>query len=521
MSPTSPQTSPASSQKSPVSLQKSPSMHIEVCYDYKCSCKSALHPRKRVLHSRKRALHLWKRVLICMLTWCSKRTSAREKELCINANEPYITAKEPYISSKELCIISEQPYITTKEPYISAKELCTISKEPYVTPKEPYIFAKEPCIPARVCTLTRCGDVTCSAATTIARVTSTPRPATTVRNSTWGRRYTLVTSTHFWESTHLSICTCVRVNMHCVLVFVWLFKPAYWSVISPISKLIRLSFSPRLFCVPLNSDQLEWVLENEIEWHSKCNRLQCTCVLLLCPSTPPRPRPSHSSSSFFLRRAVPVSHLLSLSNTPVHALSYVHVSICLRQRIRRVLCVHHIHQPCPCIHQCVMSLYTSMSHVRVYVNESCLLCKESCLYVHRISSLYTYDSEYAECSVNFTYMSHVSVYINRSCLYIQRVTSIHIQQRVLGALFTSCTRVMSLYTSMSPYTSCNACVWHEAFIRETWLIHMMKWLFHWCDTTLSTASTRSASYPTPWSNSRTGHAWYTFSKVSLLLNLLD
>jgi len=456
MSPTSPQTSPASSQKSPVSLQKSPSMHIEVCYDYKCSCKSALHPRKRVLHSRKRALHLWKRVLICMLTWCSKRTSAREKELCINANEPYITAKEPYIS---------------------AKELCTISKEPYVTPKEPYIFAKEPCIPARVCTLTRCGDVTCSAATTIARVTSTPRPATTVRNSTWGRRYTLVTSTHFWESTHLSICTCVRVNMHCVLVFVWLFKPAYWSVISPISKLIRLSGSPRLFCVPLNSDQLEWVLENEIEWHSKCNRLQCTCVLLLCPSTPPRPRPSHSSSSFFFRRAVPVSHLLSLSNTPVHALSYVHVSICVRQRIRRVLCVHHIHQPCPCIHQCVMSLYTSMSHVRVYVNESCLLCKESCLYVHRISSRYTYDSEYAECSVNFTYTSHVSVCINKSCLYIQRVTSIHIQQRVLGALFTSCTRVMSLYTSMSPYTSCNACVWHEAFIRETWLIHMMKMTF--------------------------------------------
>jgi len=236
MNPTSPQTSPASSQNSPVSLQKSSSMHIEVCYDYKCSCKSALHPRKRVLHSRKRALHLWKRVLICMLTWCSKRTSAREKELCINANEPYITAKEPYIS---------------------AKELCTISKEPYVTPKEPYIFAKEPCIPARVCTLTRCGDVTCSAATTIARVTSTPRPATTVRNSTWGRRYTLVTSTHFWESTHLSICTCVRVNMHYVLVFVWLLKPAYWSVISPISKLVRLSGSPRLFCVPLKSDQLE------------------------------------------------------------------------------------------------------------------------------------------------------------------------------------------------------------------------------------------------------------------------
>jgi hypothetical protein len=123
-----------------------------------------------------------------------------------------------------------------------------------------------------------------------------------------------------------------------------------------------------------------------------------------------------------------------------------------------------------------MSLYTSMSHVPVYVNESCLLCKESCLYVHRISSRYTYDSEYAECSVNFTYTSHVSVYINKSCLYIQRVTSIHIQQRVLGALFTSCTRVMSLYTSMSPYTSCNACVW-QAFIRETWLIYMMEMTF--------------------------------------------
>jgi len=165
--------------------------------------KSLALPQKRFEFSwnfRQRAPRLWKRMLLCMLTRCARITSASVKELCIAANEPYITAKEPYMPSKE--------------PYIPAKELCNILKEPYIS-------AKEPCIPARVCTLTRCGDVTCSAATTSARVTSTPRPTTTVRNSTWGRRYTLLRIYPFIPVSMLHSCTCLYV-------FAYAQKEAWW-----------------------------------------------------------------------------------------------------------------------------------------------------------------------------------------------------------------------------------------------------------------------------------------------------
>ena len=122
-------------------------------------------------------------------------------------------------------------------------------------------------------------------------------------------------------------------------------------------------------------------LENEIEWHSKCNRLQCTCVLLLVLSTPPRPPPL-PLLLIFLSCTSPVSHLLSLTHTRVHALSYVHISIHIRQRVRRVLCLHHIHQPCPCIHQWVMSLFTS-KRISVYMTY------ESDASVYRSISPYT------------------------------------------------------------------------------------------------------------------------------------
>jgi len=114
---------------------------------------------------------------------------------------------------------------------------------------------------------------------------------------------------------------------------------------------------------------------------------------------PARP-PSHASSSLFLHRTFPVSHLLSLTHTRVHAFSHVHISIRIRQRVRRVLCIHHIHQSCLCIHQWVMSLCT-MSRVSIY--------NESRLYTHTTAS-------------------------------------------TPSALYTSHTRVMSFYTSMSPYT---------------------------------------------------------------------
>jgi len=53
----------------------------------------------------------------------------------------------------------------------------------------------------------------------------------------------------------------------------------------------------------------------------------------------------------------------------------------------------------------------------------------------------------------------------------------------------------------------NACVWHEAFIRETWLIHIMDMTYSYVWHHSSTASTRSAVYPSPWSNSGKGHTW--------------
>jgi len=54
-----------------------------------------------------------------------------------------------------------------------------------------------------------------------------------------------------------------------------------------------------------------------------------------------------------------------------------------------------------------LSLTYSLSHT--------LVCTLSVMY----TSLYAYDSEYAECFVYITYTSHVSVYINESCLYVQ------------------------------------------------------------------------------------------------------
>jgi len=55
-----------------------------------------------------------------------------------------------------------------------------------------------------------------------------------------------------------------------------------------------------------------------------------------------------------------------------------------------------------------LSLTCSLSHT--------LVCTLSVMYM----SLYTYDSEYAECSVYITYTSHVPVYVNASCLYIHQ-----------------------------------------------------------------------------------------------------
>jgi len=141
--------------------------------------------------------------LVYMLTRGAKMTSDRAKEPCITAYEPYITTKEPYMPAKE--------------PHIPAKKLCTISKEPYVSTKEPYTSAKEPSIPALVCTLTRCGDMTCSAATTSMRATSTPSPTTIVRNSTWGRRYKLLSISPFismFRSENLRIHKYVCIHPH-------------------------------------------------------------------------------------------------------------------------------------------------------------------------------------------------------------------------------------------------------------------------------------------------------------------
>jgi len=81
----------------------------------------------------------------------------------------------------------------------------------------------------------------------------------------------------------------------------------------------------------------------------------------------------------------------------------------VRQRVRPVLCTQvmslytwmsrvsvYMNESCLCIHEWVMSLYTWMSHVSVYMNESCLCIHEW------VMSLYT--------------MSHVSIY-NQSRLY--------------------------------------------------------------------------------------------------------
>jgi len=72
-----------------------------------------------------------------------------------------------------------------------------------------------------------------------------------------------------------------------------------------------------------------------------------------------------------------------------------------------------------------MSLYTSRRHVSVYVIESCLVYNESCLYVHRISSMYI-----------------------KTWLIIYK-TCTHMIASTPSVLYTSHTPVMPLWTPMS------------------------------------------------------------------------
>jgi len=100
-----------------------------------------------------------------------------------------------------------------------------VRKSPVHLRKSPVYLHKRPSIE-----LTRFGDVTCSAATTIPRVTSTPPPTDTVRNSTWGMRYTLPSIYPFismstsdnliihiyiyiYVSAYLHTCKCVHVRV--------------------------------------------------------------------------------------------------------------------------------------------------------------------------------------------------------------------------------------------------------------------------------------------------------------------
>jgi len=83
-------------------------------------------------------------------------------------------------------------------------------------------------------------------------------------------------------------------------------------------------------------------------------------------------------------------------------------SVHIRQPVRRVLCLHHIHQSCPCVYQWVISLNTSASHVPVYMNESCLLIHQ------RVMSLNTFMSH------GFDVKSHVSIYSeSRLCAHCE------------------------------------------------------------------------------------------------------
>jgi len=101
-------------------------------------------------------------MLGCTMTRCCKTTMVRTKKKLYHRQEVYPTAKE-------LCVTTDEPCTTTKVPCISAKKPCISS--------------------ASVCTLTGCGDMTCSGAATSAPYTSTPLPTTTAGHPTWGNRY--------------------------------------------------------------------------------------------------------------------------------------------------------------------------------------------------------------------------------------------------------------------------------------------------------------------------------------------
>ena len=139
----------------------------------------------------------------------------------------------------------------------------------------------------------------------------------------------------------------------------------------------------------------------------------CTSACSIYPSPPgPPPTPRHLSPSRFPCLSLTLSHTHSCTRsqlcthlythtngvcdvdralcilTTSHSAYWLHhtlrtdISIHVRQPVRRVLCLHHINQPCPCIHQWVMSLFTS-KRISVYMTY------ESDASVYRSISPYT------------------------------------------------------------------------------------------------------------------------------------